>query len=87
MKKYIVEIIIFFIQLFMFFVSLLFAGPIDGMGMVVLILLTTLILSVIIGKIPKNKIKYFYPAATAVAFLPSDRNILITLFNEDILSA
>lgn len=71
MKKHIVEIIIFLIQLFMFYVSPLFAGPADGMGMVVFILLATLILSVVIGGISKNKIKYFYPAATAVAFLPS----------------
>ena len=71
MKKHIVEIIIFLIQLFMFYVSPLFAGPADGMGMVAFILLATLILSVVIGGISKNKIKYFYPAATAVAFLPS----------------
>lgn len=71
MKKYITEIIIFLIQLLMFYVSPLFAEPADGMGLVVLILLATMILSVVIGGISKNKIKYFYPAATAVAFLPS----------------
>lgn len=71
MKKYIVEIVIFAIQLFMFYISPLFAGPTDGMGMVVLILLSTLILSVLVASISKNKMKYFYPAATAVAFLPS----------------
>lgn len=71
MKKYITEIWIFLIQLLMFYVSPLFAGPADGMGLVVLILLATMILSVVIGGISKNKIKYFYPAATAVAFLPS----------------
>lgn len=70
-KKHIVEIIIFLVQLFVFYISPLFAGPTDGMGMVVLILLVTLILSVVIGGISKNKIKYFYPAATAAAFLPS----------------
>ena len=36
MKKYIAEIVIFCIQLFMFYISPLFAGPTDGMGMVVL---------------------------------------------------
>ena len=71
MKKYIVEIIIFCIQLFMFYISPLFAGPTDGMGMVVLILLVTLILSVLLGSISKNKVKYFYPAAAAAVFLPS----------------
>ena len=57
MKRYIAEIVIFCMQLFMFYISPLFAGPTDGMGMVVLILL--------------NRIKYVYPAAAATAFLPS----------------
>lgn len=78
MKKYSVEIIIFLIQLFMFYVSPLFAGPTDGMGMVVLILLATLILSIVIAGISKNKIKYLYPAATAAAFLPS----VLLFYNE-----
>lgn len=71
MKKYIVEIVAFVMQLFMFYIFPLFAGPTDGMGMVVLILLSTLILSVLVASISRNKLKYFYPAATAVAFLPS----------------
>ena len=71
MKRYIAEIVIFCIQLFMFYISLLFAGPTDGMGMVVLILFATLILSILLGSISKNRIKYVYPAAVAAAFLPS----------------
>ena len=46
MKRYIAEIVIFCMQLFMFYISPLFAGPTDGMGMVVLILFATLILSI-----------------------------------------
>ena len=71
MKRYIAEIIIFCMQLFMFYISPLFAGPTDGMGMVVLILFATLILSILLGSISRNRIKYVYPAAAAVAFLPS----------------
>ena len=71
MKRYIAEIVIFCIQLFMFYISPLFAGPTDGMGMVVLILFATLILSILLGCISKNRIKYVYPAAVAAAFLPS----------------
>ena len=62
MKRYIAEIIIFCMQLFMFYISPLFAGPTDGMGMVVLILFATLILSILLGSISKNRIKYVYPA-------------------------
>ncbi len=50
MKRYIAEIVIFCIQLFMFYISPLFAGPTDGMGMVVLILFATLILSILLGR-------------------------------------
>ena len=71
MKRYIAEIVIFCIQLFMFYISPLFAGPTDGMGMVVLILFATLILSILLGSISKNRIKYVYPAAVAAAFLSS----------------
>ena len=60
MKKYIAEIIIFCIQLFMFYISPLFAGPTDGMGMVVLILFATLILSILLGSISKNRIYRWY---------------------------
>ena len=71
MERYIAEIVIFCIQLFMFYISPLFAGPTDGMGMVVLILFATLILSILLGSISKNRIKYVYPVAAAAAFLPS----------------
>lgn len=78
MKKYAAEIVIFLLQLYMFYIFPLFAGPTDGMGMVALILLATLILSVVIAGISRNRIKYLYPAATAVAFLPS----VLTYYNE-----
>ena len=41
------------------------------LGMVVLILFATLILSILLSSISKNRIKYLYPAAAAAAFLPS----------------
>ena len=71
MKKYIKESIILVIQLFMFYIFPLFAGPTDIMGMVILILLSTFILSIIIGVISREKIKYFYPLIIAILFIPS----------------
>lgn len=71
MKKYWKEMIILLLQLFMFYVFPLFAGPIDAMGMVFLILLATMLLSVIIGSVSKNRIKYLYPLVVAVLFIPS----------------
>ena len=43
----------------------------NGLGMVFLIILLTLILSIIFGIISKEKIKYFYPIIVAIIFIPS----------------
>lgn len=71
MKKFLKEFVILLIQLFMFYIFPLFAGETDAMGMVILILLTTIILSFILGTISKNKIKYLYPIIIAILFIPS----------------
>ena len=71
MKKYLKEIIIFLLQLFMFYIFPLFAGPTDGMGMVLLIIITTFILSILIGILSKEKIKYLYSIIIAILFIPS----------------
>ena len=62
MKKYLKEILILLIQLFMFYVFPLFAGPTDVMGMIVLLILATLLLL---------KVKYLYPIIIAITFVPS----------------
>ncbi len=69
--KYLKEIIILIIQLFMFYIFPLFAGPTDAMGMVILILITTFLLSIIITSISNNKVKYFYPLVISLLFIPS----------------
>ena len=71
MRLYIKEILVMLLQLFMFYVFPLFAGPTDAMGMVVLIILTTFLLSIIIGLISNKKIKYLYPVIIAIVFIPS----------------
>ena len=68
MKKYLKEILI---QLFMFYVFPLFAGPTDVMGMIVLLILATLLLSILIGSISNLKVKYLYPIIIAITFVPS----------------
>jgi len=71
MKKFIKEIIVLLIQLFMFYIFPLFAGPTDAIGMVILIVMATFILSIVIGCVSKEKIKYFYPIIVSVLFIPS----------------
>ena len=81
MKRYLKEIIILVLQLFMFYIFPLFAGPTDAMGMVLLIILSTLLLSIIIGSISKEKIKYLYPIIVAILFIPS----VFIFYNESAL--
>ena len=71
MKRFWKEIIILLIQLFMFYIFPLFAGPTDAVGMVFLILIVTFILSIIIGSISKENVKYFYPIIISILFIPS----------------
>lgn len=71
MKRYIKEIIVLIIQLFMFYIYPLFMGPTDAIAMVLLILLATFILSLIIGGFSKEKIKYLYPIIISILFIPS----------------
>ena len=71
MKKYFKEVLILAIQLFMFYIFPLFAGPTDAMGMGVLIIFSTLLLSLILGIFSKKKIKFLYPIVIALLFIPS----------------
>ena len=81
MKKFIKEIIVLLIQLFMFYIFPLFAGPTDAIAMVFLIIVATLLLSIIIGSISKEKIKYLYPIIVAILFIPS----IFIYYNESAL--
>ena len=71
MKRYIKETIISVIQLFMFYIFPLFAGPKDAIGMVFLIIATTFLLSATLGSISNKWIKFLYPLVIAVLFIPS----------------
>lgn len=71
MKKYVPDTILLFLQLFMFYIFPLSAGPTDTMGMVVLIILTTFVLSFFLGIISKTKLKFLYPLLISILFIPS----------------
>lgn len=71
MKKYLKEIVVILLQMFMFYLLPMCMGNIGALGMVFLLLVTTFILSIIIGAISKNKIKYFYPIIVAILFIPT----------------
>ena len=71
MKKYLKETIILIIQLFFFYIMPLTAGQTDAMGLVVLLIFATFILSIVLGSISNNKIKYCYPLVVSIIFIPS----------------
>ena len=71
MKKYVGEIVVILLQMFVFYLLPMCMGNIGALGMVFLILITTFILSIIIGAISENKVKYYYPIAVAILFIPT----------------
>ena len=71
MKKYLKEFIILILQLLVFYILPLFAGPTDAMGVVFLIILSVFILGLTIGTISNQKIKYLYPLIISILFIPS----------------
>ena len=71
MKKYLKEIIITILQILIFYLLPNIAIKVGPIGIVFLLLLATLILSIVVGTVLKNKFKYFYPVLTAILFMPS----------------
>lgn len=71
MKKYTKELIVLFVQLFMFYVFPLFMYLYEPMGIVFIILLMTFILSIIFSIVSQKKIKYLFPFTISILFVPS----------------
>lgn len=81
MKRYLKEIIILIIQLIMFYLFPLTAGPTDVMGMIIILIMSVFILSIIIGALSKEKVKYLYPIIVAILFITS----IFIYYNESAL--
>ena len=64
-----VERLIACAQLVLFYVYPLVAG--EPIGMVLIIVSATLLLSLVLGIVSSRKIKFLYPFAASVAFLPT----------------
>lgn len=71
MKKYLKEIILLLIQLFIFYIIPLINPIHNPFGMILLIIIFTLINSIIVGLIINNKLKYLYPLIISILFIPS----------------
>lgn len=81
MNKYLKEIVAVLTQILVFYVSPLFAGPTDTMGVIVLMLILTLTTSIIYGIVSNEKIKYLFPVIVALVYLPT----VFIYFNESAL--
>lgn len=81
MKRYLKELIVFILQLLLFYILPLFAGPTDAMGLVLLIILGTFLLSFVLGIISNSSVKYSFPFYCAIVFLPS----IFIYYNESAL--
>ncbi|MBQ7796037.1 MAG: hypothetical protein IJ374_05705 [Lachnospiraceae bacterium] len=71
MKRYGKELFIILLQFLVFYILPMFAGPTDAMGLVVLILIATFVLSIILGSFSDQKVKFAYPVIAAILFVPS----------------
>ena len=69
MREYRKELIIVTLQVFLYCIFPIFAGPGDEMGLVVLLLIGTFWLNFIMGVVSKNKLKFAYPIVPALLFL------------------
>ncbi len=71
MKKYCKELIITLIEILTLYLCPLISRMSDPIGMVLLMLLITLILSIILGSISKERVKYLFPIVIGLLFIPS----------------
>lgn len=71
MKKYLKELIIFILQIILFYLTPLFMNIDNVIGIILFLLLGTFILTLVLNIVSKLKIKYFYPLIVAIIFIPS----------------
>ena len=81
MKKYLKELIIFLLQILLFYVTPLFMNANTVVGVMLFLLLGTFTLTLILNIISKSKIKYFEPLIVAIIFIPS----IFIYYNESAL--
>ena len=68
---YSIELFILILQLATFYIFPLFSEPFGPMGMVFVIIFLTFMLSMFLGLLSRNAVKYLYPIAIAILFVPS----------------
>ncbi len=64
-------LIFFVLQLIIFYLLPLFAGPTDMMGLVIIQFAATLVLSLIVGIFSVTNARFLFPVVATVAFIPA----------------
>ena len=71
MKRYRIECILLGLQICLFYIFPLSAGPTDAMGMVFLIIVGTFLIACFLGMLSRLKWKWAWPVLAALLFLPT----------------
>ena len=81
MKKLSKELVFLFIQLIIFYIYPLIVIKSSPIGMVLMMIIFTFLLSMILGFISNKKIKFFFPLLVGLSFIPS----IFIYYNESAL--
>ena len=71
MKKYILELLICILQMALFYVYPLYMKEVGAIGVVIVMLASTLVIGLIMGAFSNKKLKFLFPAIVAIMFLPT----------------
>lgn len=71
MKKWLFETVILLIQLILFYMFPLTSGATDVMGMIVIMVIVTFLLSTLLAIVSDKRIRFLYPLIVSIAFIPS----------------
>ena len=81
MKKLSKELVFLFIQLIIFYIYPLIVIKSSPIGMVLIMIIFTFLLSMIFGFVSNKKIKFFFPLLVGLSFIPS----IFIYYNESAL--
>ena len=71
MKKYLLELLLCIFQIVLFYVYPLYMKQVGPIGVVMVMLVSTLILGVVMGAFSNKVIKFIFPVLVAIMFLPT----------------
>ena len=71
MKKFRKELLVFALQIFLFYIFPLFAGPTDAMGMIFVLIVGTFVLGYFFALLSRWKMMWCWPGIVSLLFAPT----------------